>query len=151
MMKQITNKISVKISDQDSLSLEYTDDNGHMTNVKVVARGCFDLLKQAQALRQTLNGPISDLKLPSGSDHTSLLARELILRVKGQWLPPYLDDEICHCRAVETRKVIESIYTGARTALAVSQQTTASTSCGTCRPDVEAMLGYIIGHHKKLT
>jgi len=78
--------------------------------------------------------------------------RELILVFKsshgveqrGEWNPPYTHEEICHCRAVPTREVEKAIIMGAHTPQKVSRWTSASTACGTCRPDVEKMISYFL-------
>jgi bacterioferritin-associated ferredoxin len=139
------NTIEVLIHGQDKLSLQYSLMDGRLVNVKLSAVGCLDLLKLAQEWRPKLSGLISELPPPpKANDHASLLLKELILRIKGQWFLPYQDHELCHCRSVETKKVLDAIYLGAHSASDVSKLTTAGTSCGTCRPDIEALLSYVL-------
>lgn len=83
--------------------------------------------------------------LPDGSGHETLLLREWILKARGEWKFPYNEDELCHCRRVPTHVVDQAIVAGAHTPEAVSRATSASTNCGTCRPDVERILAYRLG------
>lgn len=115
-------------------------DEGGVTRHRVV--GCEALLELVQALRARHGDDPVKWDLPSGDSHTELLVREFILRARGQWALPYGHDEICHCRMVQTRVVDQAIVAGAHSTDAVSRATSASTACGTCRPDVEKILRY---------
>lgn len=67
------------------------------------------------------------------------------MKARGDWDFPYKDIEICHCRMVPTEIVDQAIVAGANDPETVSRLTMASTSCGTCRPDVERILRYRLG------
>jgi len=71
-----------------------------------------------------------------------LMLREVVLKALGEWEHPFPESELCHCRVVATDLVDTAILAGAHTPERVSRQTNASTQCGTCRPDVEAILAY---------
>lgn len=80
--------------------------------------------------------------LPDGKSHSELLLKKWILLITNKWDPPYQHAEICHCRNISTNRVEQAIISGAHTPQAVTQMTSASSACGTCRPDVEAMINY---------
>ncbi len=80
--------------------------------------------------------------LPKGTTHAELLVKEFLLKLQGNWNLPYKHDEICHCRLVSTQTVLDAIAVGAHTPEVVSRWTTASTACGTCRPDVEKLIQF---------
>lgn len=85
-----------------------------------------------------------DWPLPKGKEHFDLLIRKTILLAKGEWQLPYQQTEICHCRAVPTENVESAVMMGAHDIKTISRWTSASTSCGTCQPDVESVLKYIL-------
>ncbi|MFN8789841.1 MAG: (2Fe-2S)-binding protein [Bdellovibrionales bacterium] len=104
--------------------------------------GCTALVHKLQELRETSGVNPAKWALPSGSDHVSLLIQELILKLQGKWQHPYQHEEVCHCRNVSLETVEQAIINGAHTPEMVSRWTSASTACGTCRPDVEKILKY---------
>ncbi|MBX2986656.1 MAG: (2Fe-2S)-binding protein [Bdellovibrionaceae bacterium] len=122
--------------------LEATLENG---TCRLRLIGCEALLQQVRALRERHGDDPQSWALPAGSGHTDMLIRELILKRRGEWDFPYKDAEICHCRLVATVIVDQAIVTGAHTPEVVSRWTSASTSCGTCRPDVEKIIAYRLG------
>lgn len=108
--------------------------------IKVI--GCEALKQKLQQMKSQHGMPVTNWPLPSENDHVSLLICELILKLKGQWNHPYAHDEVCHCRTVSLETVEQAIFNGAHTPEMVSRWTSASTACGTCRPDVEKILQY---------
>ncbi|HEX4925139.1 MAG TPA: hypothetical protein VFV50_13685, partial [Bdellovibrionales bacterium] len=72
--------IQVGLKGRDSLMLDYTVEGGVLTAVSLRAIGCHTLLERAHELRQLLKGAVTELPLPAGADHASLLARELVLK-----------------------------------------------------------------------
>lgn len=48
--------------------------------------------------------------------------------------------QICDCNAVTKAHIIEAVLQGARSMQAVSERTRACTGCGSCRPEVEAIV-----------
>lgn len=108
------------------------------------AKGCHHFLKSLHEL-VSKNADPETWEVPKGTSHHELLLKEFILKVQNKWAYPYLHEEICHCRAVSTEIVDRAIMNGAFTGVRVSRETGASTSCGTCRPDVESIIKYRVG------
>lgn len=54
-------------------------------------------------------------------------------------LPP-AENRICFCHGVSEADIREAIRAGAVTLAAIQSETCASTGCGGCQPDVEAIL-----------
>ena len=50
--------------------------------------------------------------------------------------------QICDCNAVTKADIVEAVLSGARTLSAISDATRACTGCGTCRPQVQAILDF---------
>ena len=50
--------------------------------------------------------------------------------------------QICDCNAVTKADIVEAVLSGARTLAAISDATRACTGCGTCRPQVQAILDF---------
>ena len=101
-----------------------------------------ELLQLAVEWRPKLQGVLGDVPLPKGTSTAAILLREVLLKAQGRWEYPYAHEELCHCRVVQTQTVDRAIVTGAHTPEEVSRQTSASTACGTCRPDVEKILKF---------
>ena len=118
------------------------DSEQNIVKAELLGIGGPDFIRAVAAFRERLKGPLAKLEAPAGARAHEIMLRELVLRLKGEWSPPYKDDEICHCRVVPTQTVDLAICTGAHTSRQVSELTAASTACGTCRPDVEAMIQY---------
>lgn len=104
--------------------------------------GCEALLNAVSAIRRSHGDDPKGWPLPTGTDHHDLLIREFILKAKGEWRLPYPHEELCHCRMIPARVVDQAIVAGAHTPEAVTRATSASSACGTCRPDVEKLLAY---------
>ena len=137
--------ISVSLAARDELRLHLQIHAGEVIESRLTGIGCKELLEQIAAWRPRLKGLLADLPLPQGPGHAQVMLRELILKAKGQWDFPYKEEELCHCRAVPTKKVDDAIIGGCHTVDAVKRATSASTSCGTCRPDIEDVLNYRLG------
>lgn len=119
--------------------LEIFEENG---KIRRRAIGCEALLSLVAELRARDGDDPAKWTLPEGPGHAEILVREFILRARGEWAFPYPHDELCHCRMIPARVVDQAIIAGAHTPEAVSRATSASTACGTCRPDVEKILEY---------
>jgi bacterioferritin-associated ferredoxin len=143
-MKTITEHVVWEGREEAHLHLTL-DDNQTIHSAKLTGIGGPDFLLQLKELRKKLSGPLTDVQAPMGTTPEALLFRELILRAQGKWQLPYDSEELCHCRAVPTAVVDRAICAGAHTSRQVSEQTSASTACGTCRPDVEAMIKWRLG------
>lgn len=129
-------KIRAEIPYQDLIEGEKTG-----AGWRLRALGCVEFLAAVRALAAGSPDPAA-WALPESTDHVGLLLREFILKARGEWEFPYPEDELCHCRNVPTAVVDRAIMNGAHTGPQVSRLTTASTSCGTCRPDVERLIAY---------
>lgn len=137
-----TISVDVELPARDRLSLELVVDRGEVTGAKLAVVGCMEILKLAADWRPKLKGPLASLPLPTGSGHAALMLREALLKAKGEWNFPYPEAELCHCRAVPTAKVDAAIVGGCHTIQSVAQETSAGTSCGTCRVDTDAIIKY---------
>ncbi len=135
-MPQLQNTFVVEILGGDRI--EATPVGNRWTFTGVMCAGCRSLLKSC--IEQS--GDPKAWNLPPGNNHSALLLRELILKIRGEWKFPYPDLELCHCRAIPTQNVDQAILCGAHTPEAVSAITSASTACGTCRPEVQALMAY---------
>jgi bacterioferritin-associated ferredoxin len=139
-MSKLGNKLRVEFAQCDLIEA-YQDSSGwHLQ-----ARGCSDLLKLLKSCHRDQGADIAQWPLPVGLSHAEMLVRELILKAQNRWQYPYHHEELCHCRTVLTKRVDEAILMGAHRSEIVSRQTSASTACGTCRPDVEKIIEYRLG------
>lgn len=136
--------LRVSLPGRDELRLELQVVNGEIASAALSGRGCTEFLKLLQAWRPKLSGQLSALEAPAGNSHAEILLREAVLKAKGEWDFPYKDEELCHCRAVATAKVDAAIVAGCRTTREIARETSAGTSCGSCRVDVESIINYRI-------
>lgn len=124
--------------------IEGRDELMFSENEGLKAIGCKKMMTLFKDL-QALHG--KDPKfwpLQKSQSHQSLLINELILKSKNVYKLPYSEEEICHCRSVATESVTQAIKAGAHTIEAIRATTDANTACGTCGPDVESVLKYIL-------
>ena len=135
--------VSIRARDRISLRLELAA--GEIVESELTGIGCTELLSLIKDLRPKLHGPLDEVALPPGTGHAAMLLREALLKAQGRWEFPYAEAELCHCRAVATSRVDGAILAGCHSVDAVKRATSASTSCGTCRPDVERVLDYRLG------
>ncbi|MCB9024874.1 MAG: (2Fe-2S)-binding protein [Bdellovibrionaceae bacterium] len=137
-------KIERKIPGREEVLLVLElDQEKNIKSAQLKALGPLKFLQLINKWRGLLIGPLTELSVPNPVDTGSMLLREVILKAKGQWLPPYTQLQICHCRSVPTAKVEEAILVGAHSAESVSRMTSASTACGTCQPDVKDLIEYM--------
>lgn len=134
--------VSVSLPGREEIHLEIEVDGGQVKTARLRGIGGPRLLDLLEQCRPHLQGPMSDISIPEGTDPAAILMRELLLKAKGEWDFPFKEEELCHCRAVECNKVDMAVISGAHTPEKVSALTSASTACGTCRPDVEAIINY---------
>ena len=118
------------------------DERGIIQKAELLGIGGPEFVAALKSFRAQLVGPLASLKAPTGEAPHEILLREVVLRLKGEWAPPFCEEELCHCRSVATQTVDLAICTGAHSARQVSERTSASTACGTCRPHVEALIQY---------
>jgi bacterioferritin-associated ferredoxin len=69
-----------------------------------------------------------------------LLVNEILRKISEDWNLRYQDEELCHCRAVATHRVVRAIRLGNQNVEAIARTTSAGTSCGSCRPDSQGLL-----------
>lgn len=130
-------RVVVQLKGQDQIEAE-KQSSGQW---KISAFGCHDFLLAISTLHKAFGSP-EVWPLPEGVGHVDLLMREFILKTRGEWKFPDQDQEICHCRIVSTAAVDHAIVNGAHQTHQVSRVTSASTACGTCRPDVQRLIDY---------
>lgn len=130
-------KFSVGLDGRDHIEV-----NMEGATPKVQFRGCTELMDLMQSMRKSFGIDLKQWPVPNGTTHSEILLRELILQLRGEWRYPYKEEEVCHCRSVACRTIDQAIIAGAHTTDIVSRQTSASTACGTCRPDVQKMIEY---------
>lgn len=104
--------------------------------------GCSQFINLVKQMRALHGNNVKTWPVPQGTDHSSLLIKEFILKMNGQWSFPYAHEELCHCRAVSAHKVDQAIIAGAHTPEVVTRLTSASSACGVCRAEVEKIINY---------
>lgn len=145
-MKQKSIDHQVQIPGRENLQLQaQLSSTGELSEIRLFAIGGPDFLHRIQEWRAKIVGQLLEVELPVGNSIADILLRELLLKAQGLWKYPYQDRQLCHCRAVPTSVVDEAVICGAHTPEEVSRQTSASTACGTCRPDVEEIIKYRTG------
>lgn len=128
----------------DSIRLTADVVDGKILNGKWSVIGRVTLLEEAQQLKNSVQGDIAKLSVPSGKSPSQLLLKQLILKIKGEW-PNTSDPELCHCRKIPQSSVERAVILGANTVDKIRQRTSANTGCGTCLPDVESILALYLG------
>lgn len=143
-------KIKVELEGRDFIEVECEDENSLGSNIpgavkKVTMLGCSEFMEMMQRMRRNFGVDLARWPLPEGHDHSSLLLKEMILKLRGEWAFPYAHSEVCHCRTVSAHAVDQAVVAGAHTTEVVTRQTSASTACGTCRPEVQKIIDYRLG------
>jgi len=137
-------KIKVELAGRDILEIDCEGDNplapGKVVKVSMV--GCSEFLEMMQKMRKHFGADVAQWPVPEGQDHSSLLLREMVLRLRGEWNFPSQEEETCHCRTVATHTIDQAVIAGAHTTEMVTRATSASTACGTCRPEVQKIINY---------
>lgn len=109
---------------------------------KIHVIGCAEVLSLVRQFMKDHGDDCAKWPDPKGHTHGELLLSEALQKMRGEWKLPYCEAELCHCRAVPTEVVNQAIIAGAHDTTTVSRRTSASTSCGTCRPDVQSLIDY---------
>lgn len=135
-------KLDIQVPGREGLSATWDEREGAVENLRLQAVGPRSFLKEVSQFKTKLQGSIDQLPEPEGNSPASLLLRELVLKIQNRWSPPYQEEEICHCRGISLKTVDAAIVAGAHDSRKVSRWTSASTACGTCRPDVESYLRF---------
>lgn len=139
-------KLMSELKDRDYIEVEIEGENtleGRILSVQF--KGCAQFMDMIQLMRKKFGNDIKTWPLPEGVDHSSLVLREMVLKLRGQWVMPDLPEEICHCRSVSLEKIDTAIVSGAHTTDKVTRLTNASSNCGTCRPDVQKLIDFRLG------
>jgi NAD(P)H-nitrite reductase large subunit len=138
-----TKTIRAEIKDREWVEFAFQiDASGVITTCVWKSNGCAQILKASQQLqKQAQNKKITELKW-QGKNHADLLLQEIIMKLNGVFKIPYTDEELCHCRKIPTINVDRAIVLGAHTPDQVKSWTTASSGCGTCRPDIESIINF---------
>jgi bacterioferritin-associated ferredoxin len=127
-------KVQADLQAQDLIEMD-TEDSSYLRVI-----GCSETLNLVRRCKQSFGNDLTQWPLPTQHDHSSMLLKEALEKRAGTWKFPYPHEELCHCRAVSAEKVNQAILAGAHTPAQVSRLTSASTACGTCRPEVENLL-----------
>lgn len=138
-MKQVSIEVNWPGREQIQLDARI-EDSGELTFARLIGVGSNLLIEKLIQYRKILSGPISDIVTPTGNLPEDIALREVILKLKNEWVEPYPNEEVCHCRAVSTQRVDLAICTGAHSLKQIREQTSANTACGTCIDDIKAML-----------
>lgn len=119
--------------------------NANGTLEKLTGIGDLKFLRHIKQFEMEHKGKLmSQLRLPSGPSLADHLLRESLMKSRGEWVLPFEGEELCHCRGIPRDRVIASIYLGATSPEKISRWTSASTACGTCRPDVESLIHFFL-------
>ncbi len=138
----MTKVARAEIPEREWVQLKAEIQGGKVQSMTFSAFGCHNLLDAATAF--TKLAPSQELEALDweGASHWDLLIREAILKLQGRFDFPYKEEELCHCRKVPAAKVDNAIVLGAQTPEKVRAWTTASSGCGTCRPNVETLISF---------
>lgn len=128
---------SVQLDHRDQLHVEKKEDVYHFS-----ATGCSRILQICLDLNQKKVSDPLQFELPDGSDHVSMLVRELLLKLQDKWDYPYKEEELCHCRAIPTRVVDQAIVSGVHRIEDIGKFCSAGVTCGNCRTDIEAIMEF---------
>ncbi|MNK07847.1 BFD-like [2Fe-2S] binding domain protein [compost metagenome] len=137
-------KIKAELAGRDFIEVECEGENPKSPGkvLKVTMVGCTEFLDLMQKMRRHFGVDIAKWPLPEGDDHSSILLREMVMKLRGEWKFPYGEEELCHCRTVEAQIVDQAVIAGAHSTDKVTRQTSASSACGTCRPEVQKIIDY---------
>lgn len=102
--------------------------------------GGLELLRLVREIHNQDMKYICDFKEPQGSSTSVLLLKELILKIKNEWVDGDNDLEVCHCRKVSQASIERAILLGANTIEKVRKRTSANTGCGACMVDVQSLI-----------
>ena len=116
--------------------------DGKISQAAWHALGCHQILEVAHKAADSITGSDVAGLIWTGTGHADLMVAEIFARLQNRFELPYKEDELCHCRKVPTARVDQAIVLGAHTPEKVRAWTSASSGCGTCRPDVEKLIEY---------
>lgn len=139
-------KYRAELLGRDEIEIDVSGDDVSSAKIKVI--GCTETLSLVRKYQIQHGADCSKWPLPKGESHSEILLREVLMKLAGTWQFPYEHEELCHCRAVRTQIVDQAIIAGALDPETVSRRTSASTACGTCRPDVQKIIEFRTQHKK---
>ena len=129
-----------ELKGRDLIEMDFPENSTEKVRIRVL--GCTECLSLVRKFQMQFGADPKTWPLPIGATHSELLLKEVLLKSRDQWVFPFQEEEICHCRSVSTEMVDAAIVAGAHQAEVVSRHTSASTSCGTCRPDVQKIIQF---------
>lgn len=132
-------EIHVELPGRDILHARLSE-SGDILNLNI--QGCPSFLTLLRSQISKFGKNINAWQGPESNNHEDLLLREFLLKAKDQWSFPFAEIEVCHCRKVSTRVVDQAVVSGAHTVESISRLTSASTACGTCRPQIEKIIAF---------
>lgn len=135
MTTEKNNNIDINIPGKDFVQIEFNQNKG-----RIQFKACHQFTSTMMTFKKNFGVNVSTWPLPQGNSHSEIIIREMILKLQGKWDYPYKDEELCHCRHVNTQIVDEAVINGAHTSDLASQWTGCSTACGTCKPEVEKII-----------
>ena len=133
-----TYKVSIHGGDEISLQLSEVNDQIEKASFKMVV--CQALIEKVNAIKHTFNGPLSQIKVPTGTEHYDLLLRELVLKVKKQWPKQKNKKIVCLCGQLTVQDIHQRIFTGSRTVSSVREGTYEGTQCTFCVQEIKSLL-----------
>lgn len=129
------------------------DEYKNIQKVNWNAQGSFELIRESEKFFESMNQKnLNQLEVvfpPTGPKTHHLLFQRLLDKLKGEFKETDQGLEICHCRKISQGEIEKAILLGAHTADKVKKWTTASSGCGTCRPEVEGIIAVCLSQKKK--
>jgi bacterioferritin-associated ferredoxin len=136
-------KARAEIPDREWIEISLiTNSAGLVEAAEIHALGCHELTGVLSDVQKALIGkPLNQIHW-EGSSHADLLVSETFLKLQNKFELPVKEFELCHCRKIPTTVVDNAIVLGAHTPEKVRAWTSASSGCGTCRPEVEKLIQF---------
>lgn len=143
METEVSHKtISVELKDRDHVTVDFEIIDNKIIDYKIKAVACTALNKELLLLEKLKGQNIKDIAYNLGDSHSSILVREILMKLKDEWIYPYSDVELCHCRKISTQDVDQAIISGCHRIEKIREMTWANTGCGTCLPDIQKMIKF---------
>jgi bacterioferritin-associated ferredoxin len=138
-----TYKARAEIPDREWLNIEVViDESDVILEAKVHAIGCHQIIDIIPIVKSEIIGKKLDQINWAGPSHADLMVSEIFLKLQNKFEIPVKDAELCHCRKILTSIVDNAIVMGAHSPEKVRAWTSASSGCGTCRPEVEKIINF---------
>ena len=138
----MSNEASSQIFRAELVGRDFIELDFSKNKPQVRAQGCPELISTLRKYQVQFGNDPKLWPAPNGTGHAELLLKEVLLKSQQQWKNPYENVEICHCRAVMSDTIDQAIVAGAHSTGVISRRTSASTSCGTCRDEVQKMIDF---------